>query len=55
MKTSLYLALLALAGTAQAHVAERLAPAEHAVEHLWLALALVPVALLLIPLLRRKR
>lgn len=55
MKTSLYSALLALAGAAEAHVADHLSPAEHASEHLWFALALIPIALLLIPLLRRKR
>ncbi len=54
MKALIPLSLLTAAGAVQAHVAD-LSPAQHASEHAWLALVLVPLALLLIPLLRRKR
>lgn len=51
---SILTALLALAGSAQAHVAD--APLLlHALEHGWLALAAIPLLLLLLPLGRERR
>ena len=52
---SLYstIALLALAGSAQAHAAD-LAPLAHALEHGWLALLLAPL-LALLPVGRGRR
>jgi len=55
MKTFSIVALLSgVAGNAQAHVAD-LPPAEHIAEHLLLWLALIPLVLVAIPLIRRLR
>lgn len=55
MKTLSMIALLAgMAGSAQAHVAD-LPPAEHIAEHLLLWLALIPLVLVAVPLIRRLR
>ena len=56
MKVRVLLILLmsGLAGSAGAHVAN-LPPLEHAADHLWLLLTLLPVLLLLVPALGRLR
>jgi len=51
---SLTLALLCLAGGAQAHGAD-LTLLEHALEHGWFALAPLPLLLLLLPIGRARR
>jgi len=55
MKTLLPLIpLLGLTGNAQAHVAD-LPPLQHALEHGWIALVLLPLLLLLLPGRREHR
>ena len=46
--------LLVLSGVSQAHVAD-MPLLQHALEHGWLALAVVPALLLLLPLSRKER
>ena len=53
MKTAFGFLLTALGAGVQAHVAD-LPAGDHALEHAWLALALVPLFLLLPALLRRR-
>ena len=55
MRTLSIVALLSgVAGSAHAHVAD-LPPSEHIAEHLLLWLALIPLVLVAIPLIRRLR